>query len=170
MFERYTEKARRAIFFARDAANEHHSREIDTEFLLLGILREDSEISLRWLNVSAEKLRVEILSHIVQAKTTPTNPHIKLSRESKRALAYAAEETERLGHRHIGVEHLFLGILREKGSSAEELLRLHGAELSKLREAVARENGQIPASPRPKRQTFSFLNTIRRKSEKIEEP
>jgi ATP-dependent Clp protease ATP-binding subunit ClpC len=103
-------------------------------------------------------------------KATPTNPNIKLSRDSKRALAYAAEEAERLRHRHIGIEHLFLGILRERGSSGEELLRRHGTELSKLREAVAKESGQISTSPQPKRHNFSFLNRFRRKSEKIEIP
>lgn len=40
MFERYTEAARKAVSFARFEASQTGSREIETEHLLLGILRE----------------------------------------------------------------------------------------------------------------------------------
>ena len=56
-----------------------------------------------------------------------------LSNESKRVLAYGAEEAERLAHRHIGTEHLLLGLLREKGSLAAAILRQNGLHVSQLR-------------------------------------
>ncbi|HXR39101.1 MAG TPA: Clp protease N-terminal domain-containing protein [Terracidiphilus sp.] len=60
-----------------------------------------------------------------------------LSSECKRALAYGAEEAERLGNPRIGVEHLLLGLLREEGCFATRILRDHGADLDRIRQALA---------------------------------
>ena len=49
-----------------------------------------------------------------------------LSNECKRVLAYAAEEAERLSHKHIGTEHLLLGLLREEKCFAAEILHERG--------------------------------------------
>lgn len=55
MFERYTEKARRVIFFARYEASEFGNPEINPEFLLLGLLREEKHVVTRWLQFCAKK-------------------------------------------------------------------------------------------------------------------
>ncbi len=47
MFERYTEKARRVIFFARYEALQYGSRFIAPEHILLGLMREDKSIATR---------------------------------------------------------------------------------------------------------------------------
>jgi hypothetical protein len=49
MFERYTEKARRVIFFARYEASQFGSPYIESEHLLLGIVREDKTLTNRFL-------------------------------------------------------------------------------------------------------------------------
>ena len=60
-----------------------------------------------------------------------------LSEESKRVLAYAVEESERFSHKHVGSEHLVLGLLREEQSFAAELLREQGVQLATVREKIA---------------------------------
>ena len=50
MFERYTEKARRTIFFGRFEASAFGSPYIETEHLLLGLLREDKALAHRLLS------------------------------------------------------------------------------------------------------------------------
>src|SRR4029077_2551616 len=50
MFERYTDKARRVIFFARYEASQYGSPYIETEHLLLGLLREDRALASRFLD------------------------------------------------------------------------------------------------------------------------
>ena len=67
-----------------------------------------------------------------------TSIDLPLSNECKRILAYAAEEAERLRHRHIGTEHLFLGILREGNCGAAQILNGHGLKLESIREELAR--------------------------------
>ena len=62
MFERYTEKARRVIFFARYEASQFGSPYIETEHLLLGLLREDKQLTNRFLrsHASIESIRKQI--------------------------------------------------------------------------------------------------------------
>lgn len=138
MFERYIEKARRAIFFARYEASQFGSAYIETEHLLLGLVREDKELARQFLGSFANQ---EALRHSIEqrAQTGPkiaTSVDLPLSHECKRVLAYAAEEAERMRHKHIGTSHLLLGILREEKSLAAELLREGGLQLQEVREQV----------------------------------
>jgi ATP-dependent Clp protease ATP-binding subunit ClpC len=145
MFERYTEKARRVIFFARYEASQFGSPYIETEHLLLGSLREDKALTNRFLrsHAAVESIRKQIEANTAIREKTSTSVDLPLSNESKRVLAYAAEEAERLGHKHIGTEHLLLGLLREENCLASNILKERGIELAKAREELA----AVPTSP-----------------------
>src|ERR1044072_5926807 len=134
MFERYTEKARRVIFFARYEASQFGSPYIETEHLLLGLLREDKALTNRFLrsHASVESIRKQIEGHTTIREKVSTSVDLPLSNECKRVLAYAAEEAERLSHKHIGTEHLLLGLLREEKCFAAEILHERGLRLSML--------------------------------------
>lgn len=137
MFERYTEKARRVIFFSRYEASQFGSPYIEAEHLLLGLLREDKIFAVRHMTpTQMDAIRHEIESHTVIREKVSTSVDLPLSNESKRILAYAAEEAELAGHKHIGTEHLAAGILREEGCFASVLLRAHGVELKTIREEM----------------------------------
>jgi ATP-dependent Clp protease ATP-binding subunit ClpC len=135
MFERYTEKARRVIFFARYEASQFGSPYIETEHLLLGLLREDKALTNRFLrsHASVESIRKQIEGHTTIREKVSTSVDLPLSNECKRVLAYAAEEAERLSHKHIGTEHLLLGLLREEKCFAAEILHERGLRLSTIR-------------------------------------
>jgi hypothetical protein len=138
MFERYTEKARRVIFFARYEASQYGSPYIETEHLLLGLLREDQALAHVLLkSLSIKMLRTEIESSIEARERISTSVEVPLTQECKRILNYAAEEAQRLGNRHIGTEHLLLGILREEDCRAAGILRAHGILLDHMREKIA---------------------------------
>ena len=152
MFERYTEKARRVIFFARYEASQYGSPYIETEHLLLGLLREAKALANRFLRShgSIEYIRKEIESRITIRERISTSVEVPLSQECKRILNFAAEEAERLGHKHVGTEHLLLGILREEKSFGAEILQERGLRLSTLREELARSAGEKVPVNRPK--------------------
>ena len=139
MFERYTEKARRVIFFARYEASEFGSAWIEPHHLLLGLLRDSWDVVEPFLKSRDRGLaiRKEIEQRFPRQARTATSVDLPLSHESKRVLAYAAEEAERLRHHSIGTLHLLLGLLREQGSVAAEILRRRGLDLDGLREAAA---------------------------------
>jgi ATP-dependent Clp protease ATP-binding subunit ClpC len=132
MFERYTEKARRVIFFGRYEASQFGQPYIETEHLLLGLLREDKALTNRVLRkyAAVESIRKQIEKHTTIREKISTSVDLPLSNECKRVLAYAAEEAERLGHKHIGTEHLFLGLLREENCFAQHILAELGDRFS----------------------------------------
>src|SRR5216110_2166726 len=152
VFERYTEKARRVIFFARYEASQYGSPYIETEHLLLGLMREDKALANRFLRQqgSIESIRKEIEARITIRERISTSVEVPLSAECKRILNMAAEEAERLGHKHVGTEHLLLGILREEKCFGSEILMERGLRLSTLREELARTSGEKAAAARPK--------------------
>src|SRR5580692_3956090 len=148
MFERYTEKARRVTFFARYEASQFGSPYIETEHLLLGLLRADKALVNRFLRAqaSAESIRKQIEAHATVREKTATSVDLPLSNEGKRVLAYAAEEAARLGHSHIGSEHLLLGLLREDKCFAARILEERGVKLAQVRDELAREPHQSEPS------------------------
>ena len=150
MFERYTETARRAVFFARFEASRFGSREIQTEHILLGILRMDVPLVVRLLSSTqkADAIRQEIESHHPDRKSTDTAVDLPLSKECRRALAFANREAEQFHHRHIGPEHLLLGLFLEESCEAAKILRENGVTPTQLREAAA-SSGETPSAPRP---------------------
>jgi len=144
MFERYTEKARRVIFFARYEASQFGAPAIEPEHLLLGLMREDKTLTARFLaraQASLESIRKEIEGRAPLREKISTSVELPLAPETKRVLAYAHEESDRLQHRHIGTEHLLLGLLREERSLAAEILYERGLRLAAVREEVARATG-----------------------------
>jgi ATP-dependent Clp protease ATP-binding subunit ClpC len=152
MFERYTEKARRVIFFARYEASQFGSPCIETEHLLLGLLREDKALANRFLRSSAsvDSIRRQIEAQTTLREKVSTSVDLPLSHECKRVLAYGAEEAERLNHKHIGTEHLLLGLLREEKCFAADILHERGLRLSTVREEIARSSSEKMSSNRPK--------------------
>lgn len=143
MFERYTEKARRMIFFARYEASQLGSPYIETEHLLLGFLREDKTLTSQILHGpdSVQSVRREIEAKTTIRENGEAPVDIPLSNESKRALAYGAEEAERLSHKHIGTEHLLLGLLREEKCLAAQILHERGVRVTLVRELLHRHAG-----------------------------
>jgi uncharacterized damage-inducible protein DinB len=163
MFERYTEKARRVIFYARYEATQFGSPYIETEHLLLGLLREDKALTNRFLRSdgSVESIRKQIEGNTTIREKVSTSVDLPLSNECKRVLAYAAEEAELFSHSHIGTEHLLLGLLREKSCRASEILRERGLELTAIREGVQRmveedaRRSELPGRPGHMRVTYT---------------
>src|ERR1700674_728725 len=144
MFERYTEKARRVIFFARYEASQFGAPAIEPEHLLLGLMREDKTLTGRFFpraQVSIESIRKEIEGRTLLREKISTSVELPLAPETKRVLAYAHEESDRLQHRHIGTEHLLLGLLREDRSMAAEILYERGLRLNAVRDEIARQSG-----------------------------
>ena len=139
MFERYTERARRVLFFARYEASQLGSISIETEHLLLGLIREGKGLTSRIFarsHLSLESIRKEIEGRTVFREKVSTSVEIPFSTETKRVLQHAAEEADRLLHNYIGTEHLLLGILREERSVASSILSEKGMRLTGVREDI----------------------------------
>jgi ketosteroid isomerase-like protein len=143
MFERYTEHARRALFFSREEVTFRGHTFIAPEHLLLGLIREQGHVAARVLSaahVSPELVREEIArkSASTSASSVPLSEEIPFSTPSKRVLQFAADEADRLSHPDIGPEHLLLGLLREADSTVASMLSRHGLDLNAARSEIVR--------------------------------
>src|ERR1700749_1666521 len=118
MFERYTEKARRVIFFARYEASQFGSPYIETEHLLLGLLREDKALANRFLRSHAaiESIRKQIEAHTTIREKVSTSVDLPLSHECKRVLAFPAEIRQDAGRRLSQVREEIARASSEKSS------------------------------------------------------
>jgi ATP-dependent Clp protease ATP-binding subunit ClpC len=137
MFERYTESARRALFFSRYEASELSRRSIETEHLLLGLLRAGKGVTSRLFidaKISYEPVRGRLETGA--GEKIPASVEIPFSEETKRILNLAVEEADRLRHSYIGTEHLLLGLLHEGQSVAGGILSTYGMRLEAAREQL----------------------------------
>jgi hypothetical protein len=139
MFERFTQKARRVIFFARYEASQYGSTEIGTEHFLLGLMREDPLLVRRFLGPTKGHIdfREDIEKVVTRGKLISTSVEMPLSAESKQLMNLAGEEAERLSQREVGTEHLLLALLGVKGSLAAKLLAGHGLKVDEIRRHLA---------------------------------
>jgi len=153
MFERYTERARRVLFFARYEATQLGSTSIETEHLLLGLIREGKGLTSRIFarsHLSLESIRKEIEGRTVFREKVSTSVEIPFSPETKRVLQYSAEEADRLLHTYIGTEHLLLGLLREEQCVASSILYEKGMRLASVRDDIVQLLNEKTAPVRPK--------------------
>ena len=152
MFERYTERARRVLFFARYEATQLGSTSIETEHLLLGLIREGKGLTSRIFarsHLSLESIRKDIEGRTVFREKVSTSVDIPFSTETKHVLQFAAEEADRLLHTYIGTEHLLLGLLREERSVAASILYEKGMRLASVREDIVQLLNEKAAPARP---------------------
>ncbi|MBV9085333.1 MAG: hypothetical protein JOZ62_21875 [Acidobacteriaceae bacterium] len=172
MFERYTEKARRAIFFARYEASQFGSPYIEPEHLLLGIFREGANVRRLVGPDTRDSIRREIAAANPPREKVSTSVDLPLSNASKRVLAYGAEEAERLNHPHIDAEHLLAGILRASDRVAATLLAKHGITLEPVREMAVQETEVMKTREKSSEALFElrtiFEPSLRRLTPEIE--
>jgi ATP-dependent Clp protease ATP-binding subunit ClpC len=136
MFERYTEGARRTLFFARFETSAVGGVEIHPEHLLLGLLRGDKSVTHRLfasMDLSYAEARGEILQHVDVQQQLPTSVEIPFSDLTRQILRRAPEEADALGLKEIDSGHLLLALLKEGGSFAAEFLKAHGVTVESVR-------------------------------------
>ena len=139
MFEVYTEKARRCVFFARYEAASSGAMEISLEHFLLALLREAPGLVEAWApGVTEAETRSRIPKVEPTSDFVPEAEELPLSAAVRRALSLADDESAKLEHEYIGCKHILLGISQVKGTVAARILAEHGFDLEEAREDAAR--------------------------------
>jgi hypothetical protein len=146
MFERYTEHARRVIFFARYEASAAGSPYLEPEHLLLGLLREDPTLRGRLLSEARDQIRKRIEENSPRREKISTSVDLPLSTDSKRVLALGAKESDALNHKVIDCGHLVLGLLRLEKGIAATLLPQYGVDYESYRGVVSEPTVAPPKS------------------------
>ena len=150
MFERFTDRARKAMALANMEAQRLNHEYLGTEHILLGIVREGSGVAanvLRNLGVDLRQVRLEvervcaISADVLEIEKRPQTPRAKMVIEE------AIKAARELGHNYVGTEHVLLGLIREGDGVAAHVLVSMGVTLERAREAVLGLLGDNPANP-----------------------
>jgi ATP-dependent Clp protease ATP-binding subunit ClpC len=156
LFERFTERARQIVVFAQAEARGLKHNYIGTEHLLLGLLREEEGVAARALeslNVTIEEVRVRVARVIGEGVEPLVAGQIPFTPRAKKALELSLREAMTLGDKHIGTEHILLGIVRQDDAAAVQILMQFGADPETVRNEVVRwlsgpgRSSRIPSAP-----------------------
>ncbi len=139
MFERFTDRARRAVVLAQEEARLLNHNYIGTEHLLLGLIHEGEGVAaeaLESLGLSLDAVRASVEETVGQGPSSAPSGHIPFTPNAKKAMEGSLREALTLGHDYIGTEHLLLGLLRVEQGVAAEVLGATGVTAERTREIV----------------------------------
>jgi len=149
-FDKFTEQAKRVLIRSQQEAKRLHHTHIGTEHLLLGLVGEEAGGAakvLAHLGVAPPRVR-RAVERGLERGARPVGGDVRLTPGAKRVIELTVEEARRLGHAHIGTEHLLLGLVREQKGRAAGALAGLGVEVERVRQEVLRLTGG-GSSPRP---------------------
>src|SRR5213080_4220275 len=144
-FDRFNDRAKRVLALAQDEAIRFNHNYIGVEHLLLGLMREGEGVAARALDalgVDLAKIRAAVEFQIGRGESTTSPSEITLSPRTKKVIELAIDEARKLGHSHVGTEHLLLGLVREGEGIASGVLESLGVSLEKVRHQVIATLGQ----------------------------
>jgi ATP-dependent Clp protease ATP-binding subunit ClpA len=138
-FDRFNDRAKRVLALAQDEAIRFNHNYIGPEHLLLGLVREGEGVAARSLDslgVELSKARTAVEFLIGRGDATASPSEITLVPRTKKIIELAIDEARKLGHSHVGTEHLLLGLIRESGHTASGVLESFGVAAETVRERV----------------------------------
>src|SRR5687768_6048944 len=138
MWQRFSERARKVVFYAQEEAQSFGEGYVSTEHLLLGLVRESDSTAwmmLEAMNVHPLQIRAEIENMLLRGQARPSKD-MTLTPRAKHVIDLAYDEARNLNNNYIGTEHLLLGLIREDEGLAGRVLAKLGVELEKARKEV----------------------------------
>jgi len=165
MFEKFTERGRKVIIYAKEEAEKRQNDYLGTEHLLLAVLKEDDGLPvaiLKRMGITPEEIRLEIERNLPQGTNIMTFGDIPFTPRAKKVLELAVEEARLLGHNYIGSEHILLGLIREEEGIGGKILRNLGANLLGARQLTINFSIRAHTSTKEKRSTTPALDEFGR--------
>jgi ATP-dependent Clp protease ATP-binding subunit ClpC len=137
-FEKFSERARRALTRAQEEAQRFGHNYIDTEHILLGLVAEEDSVASKVLanmGVLPNKIRAAV-EFVVGRGERSAIGEVGLTPRAKRVIELAVDEARRLNHSYIGTEHLLLGLLRDREGAAVGVLESFGVTFDKAQTEI----------------------------------
>ena len=132
-FEKFSERARRALTYAQEEARRFNHNYIGTEHILLGLIREGDGVAIKVLtNLGVDLNKViATVEFIIGRGEKASSAEIGLTPRAKKVIELAVDEARRFNHNYVGTEHLLLGLLREGEGVAGGVLESLGVDLER---------------------------------------
>ena len=164
MWQRFTERARKVVFYAQEEAGRLGENYVSTEHLLLGLVRENDSVAARILDrigVSLGRIRSEIERQVSRGDGR-LGQDMQLTPRAKRVIDLAYDEARQLNNNYIGTEHLLLGLIREGEGLAGRVLSKLGVDLDRTRREVMhlQEGGETGAAAGSQAKTKTRTPTL----------
>jgi hypothetical protein len=172
VWQRFTEPARRVVFYAQEEAGKKGEKFVSTEHLLLGLIRDAScpaSAVLKDMGIASIRIRAEIERQTARGDSR-TAQEMQLSPRAKRVIDLAYDESRKMGHDYIGTEHILLGIIREEEGLAGRVLLSLGADIIKARQLVLVMSGGKETSSTATTTTSSTATTTTISENKVSLP
>jgi len=138
----FTPRAQQVLALARKEADRFHHNFVDTEHLLLGLIKLGQGVAfnvLTRLRLDLETVRSEIEKQVDTGPDQKKLGNIPYSPTVRSILAYASKEARKLSHTYVGTEHILLGMLREGNGVAGRILENLGVEIEQTRKEILKE-------------------------------
>jgi ATP-dependent Clp protease ATP-binding subunit ClpC len=139
MFERFTDRARKAMQLANQEAKRFNHEYVGTEHVLLGLVKEGGGVAARVVksfDIDLRDIRLEVEKLIRSGPDPPTKGKLPQTPRAKKVIEYAMEEARGLSHNYVGTEHILLGLLREEEGVAAQVLANLGLKLESVRKEI----------------------------------
>ena len=165
MFEKFTERGRKVIIYAKEEAEKRQNDYLGTEHLLLAVLKEEDGLPiaiLKRMGITPEEVRLEVERNLPQGTNIMAFGDIPFTPRAKKVLELAVEEARLLGHNYIGSEHIFLGLIREEEGIGGKILRSFGANLLGARQLTINFSIRAHSQVKDKRSTTPALDEFGR--------
>ncbi|MBT8198905.1 MAG: hypothetical protein KJO36_00175 [Acidimicrobiia bacterium] len=175
MFERFTERARRAVVLAQEEARSLNHNYIGTEHILLGLIDESdglAAIALGRHRIEQASLRSHVVAIVGQGEQSPSG-HVPFTPRAKEILEASLRESRQLGHNYIGTEHILLALIDEGEGVGAQVLLAAGANLTDIRDTVVdllsgvkpeHQGNADPSGPRPGSRQSVQIDGLRHRS------
>lgn len=165
MFEKFTERGRKVIIYAKEEAEKRQNDYLGTEHFVLAVLREEDGLPvaiLKRMGITREEIRLEVQRNLPQGTDLMTFDDIPFTPRAKKVLELAVEEARLLGHNYIGSEHILLGLIREEEGIGGKILRNLGANLLGARQLTINFSIRSHTNAKEKRSTTPALDEFGR--------
>ncbi len=166
MWQRFTERARRVVFFAQEEAGRLGENNVSTEHLLLGLVRERDSCAakiLEAMGVDVRLVRREVEGQVTRGRGR-FGQDMQLTVGGKRVIDTRYEEARSLGNNYSGTEHLLLGLIHENEGVGARVLQKLGVDLDRARGEVAnlQDGGMTGAGSTLEFETPAMRNEARK--------
>jgi len=165
MFEKFTERGRKVIIYAKEEAEKRQNDYLGTEHLLLAVLKEEDGLPvaiLKRMGITSDEIRMEVERNLPRGTNIMTFGDIPFTPRAKKVLELAVEEARLLGHNYIGSEHILLGLIREEEGIGGKILRNFGANLLGARQFTINYSIRTHTHVRERRSTTPALDEFGR--------
>ncbi len=138
IWQRFTERARKAVYVGKEEAVRLGKHAVSSEHLLLGLLSDEENVAcgiLTQQGISFSDIKKEVNNRLTRGDGK-LDTGMQLSDDGKKVIDDSYEEASKLKNDYLGTEHLLLALIRSDSEPTCSVLSQFGVEYERTRDEV----------------------------------